>query len=395
LTTPANGNVLAVASASTQRTLRSLTFVVAVQWMGATLGLPLLPLYLEAHGGTPSQVGVIMSSFFVAGLATQFFVGHLSDRFGQRRVLVAGLVAFAVASAAFVLPLSAQWYTIARAFQGAGAGAIEVASLSTVSALVAEVERGRAISRIYAAQLTGIAAGPLVGSLIPLDKLGWAFVAAAVASVIAALIALRSDLGEGVVQHDQMEPVQRTDQFYGAVVGAIAVGLCVGVYEACWSLLMRSHHASTLQIRLSWTLFALPFALLAPVGGWLADHANRRVISQLGMFNAAFFLFLYPNVHNNVVLLLLAPLESIGASLSLPSTSSLLTQGARPREMGRRQGVSTTANTAALAMSAAVAGAMFAISPDLPFFVIAAISAAFTMSNFWWWRNVRGRIAPT
>jgi DHA1 family multidrug resistance protein-like MFS transporter len=395
VTTPANGNVSPVASASTQRTLRSLTFVVAVQWMGATLGLPLLPLYLEAHGGTPRQVGIIMASFFAAGLATQYVAGRQVDRSGRRRVLVSGLIAYAVASVAFVLPLSALWYTIARAFQGAGAGAIEVASLSTVSALVPEVERGRAISRIYAAQLTGIAAGPVVGALVPLDKLGWAFVAAAAASVIAAIIALRSDLGERTIQREVMEPVRRSDQFYGAVVGAVAVGLCVGVYESCWSLLMKNHHASTLQIRLSWTLFALPFALLAPVGGWLADHANRRVISQLGMFNAAFFLFLYPNVHNNVALLLLAPLESIGASLSLPSTSSLLTQGARPREMGRRQGVSTTANTAALTLSAAVAGVMFAVNPNLPFFVIAAVSAAFTASNFWWWRHVKGHIAPT
>jgi hypothetical protein len=59
-----------------QTTLRRLTVIVALQWMGATLGLPLLPLFLEHRGGTPSVVGVVMASFFVAGVATQFAFGH-------------------------------------------------------------------------------------------------------------------------------------------------------------------------------------------------------------------------------------------------------------------------------------------------------------------------------
>ena len=47
--------------------------------MGATLGLPLLPLFLEHRGGTPSVIGLIMASFFVAGVITQFFLGHLAE----------------------------------------------------------------------------------------------------------------------------------------------------------------------------------------------------------------------------------------------------------------------------------------------------------------------------
>jgi len=388
-----NGNVVAVAAANVERTLRSLTAIVAIQWMGATLGLPLLPLYLKERGGTPTEIGVVISSFFVAGLLTQFYAGHLSDRFGRRIVLVAGLVGFGAASVMFVLPLHAAWYIVARSVQGAGAGAIEVASLATVAALVPEVRRGRAISRIYAAQLGGIAVGPLIGALIPLSRLGWAYVAAAVLSSVAALVAFRSNLGDDVTHTEPMEKVRRTDQFYGALFGGVAVGLCIGVYETCWSLLLNNHHATTLQIRLSWTLFATPFVLLSPLGGRLADRANRRVIGQLGMFNAAFFLALYPHIHNNWVLLFIGPLESVGAALSIPSISSLLTQGAASRETGRRQGLYTTANTGALAVSAIVAGALFSVQPELPFTVIAIVSALITSTNFWWWRNVRGHIS--
>ncbi|MFY9783605.1 MAG: MFS transporter, partial [Acidimicrobiales bacterium] len=77
-----------------QQTLRRLTIIVAIQWMGATLGLPLLPLFLEHRGGTPPVIGLVMASFFVAGVLTQFGFGHLADRFGRRRLLVISLVTY-------------------------------------------------------------------------------------------------------------------------------------------------------------------------------------------------------------------------------------------------------------------------------------------------------------
>ncbi len=369
--------------------------IVAIQWMGATLGLPLLPLFLRHRGGTPSVIGVVIASFFVAGLLTQFVVGHLSDRFGRRRILVGGLVAYALASFSFILPMSAPWFALSRAVQGVGAGAIEVASLSAISGLFAESERGRAVSRILAAQLLGIAVGPLLGSLVPLRQLGWAFVAAGVASTVASLRAVRADLGDAAAHQEAMEKVQRTRQLYGAITVALAMGLCVGVYESTWSLLMNRYGASTLQIRLSWTLFCLPWVFLSGVGGWLADHANRKFISAAGLCSATFFLALYPHVHNIVVLLCLGPLESIGAALTVPSTSSLLSQGARPREMGRRQGVYTSANTAAVAASSAIGGVMFAINPILPFSVMAGLAALCALSLSYWWRHVVGHVRAT
>ena len=111
-------------SSSPNQTLRRLTLIVAIQWMGATLGLPLLPLFLEHRGGTPTIVGFIMASFFIAGVATQFALGHLADRFGRRKILMSSLVIYGLASMTFLLPMSAPWFALSRAVQGAAAGAI-------------------------------------------------------------------------------------------------------------------------------------------------------------------------------------------------------------------------------------------------------------------------------
>lgn len=367
--------------------------IVFIQWMGASLGLPLFPLFLRHRGGTPTMIGLIMASFFVAGLCTQFAIGHLSDRFGRRPILIIGLLSFGLASFFYALPLRADWFIVARVVQGASAGAIEVASLAAVASLFDESERGRAISRIFAAQLFGFAMGPLAGSTIGVNQLQWAFMATGIASCLASFRALRSDLGDRAQNDSVLPPIQWSSRIIGSLVAACAGGLMVGVYESCWSLLMTNHHASTFQIRLSWTFFCLPWVVLSPLGGYLADHANRKMVAIAGTVNGAVFMAIYPHIHNNHVLLFLGALESVGTSLSMPSISSLLTQGAVDREFGRRQGLSTTSNTAALAGSAAISGTLFSVNPALPFTVVAICSMTLALSLPWWWRHAHGRSA--
>jgi predicted MFS family arabinose efflux permease len=155
---------------------------------------------------------------------------------------------------------------------------------------------------------------------------------------------------------------------------------------------LHAHHASTLQIRLSWTFFGLPWIVLFRLGGWLADHANRRFIALAGLLSGAFFLAIYPHIHNNNLILVLGSFESIGASLSVPSVSSLMSQGAVHRELGRRQGLFTMSNTASLAIGAGVSGFLFTVNPALPFSLLALVSALLTLTTLFWWRNVKGNI---
>jgi MFS transporter, DHA1 family, multidrug resistance protein len=382
-----------MAQSSAQQTLNRLTVIVGLQWMGATLGLPLLPLFLEHRDGTPSVIGLVMASFFVAGIATQFAFGHLADKFGRRRLLVLSLVIYGLASTTYLFHISAPWFALTRAVQGASAGAIEVASMSAVASLFPEAQRGRAVSRILAAQLFGLAIGPVVGVAASVHDLGWAFFAAGIVSLLAALVAAKTNLGDRAYDPSPLPQLQWGRRLTGALVATSAAGLAVGVYESCWTLLMHAHHASTLQIRLSWTFFGLPWVLFSRLGGWLADHANRRVVALLGLLNGAFFLALYPHIHSNDVILGLGSLESVGTALSLPSISSLMSQGAADRELSRRQGLFAMSNTASLAIAAGVGGFLFTVSAALPFTVIAIVSVVFAVSTLYWWRGVHGMVS--
>ncbi len=227
-----------------------------------------------------------------------------------------------------------------------------------------------------------------------MPALGWASFAAGVVSLAAAAVTASTDLGDRVEEPGPLPALRWSRRLVGAVVAGACIGMAVGVYETCWTLLMHHDHASTLQIRLSWTVFSIPWVALSGLGGWLADHADRRVIALVGLLNAAIFLAIYPRIHHNAILLVLGSLESIGASLSAPAIASLLTEGAHDRELGRRQGLYATVNTASLAAVAAVSGALFTHSPALPFTLVAAVSGTLGLTTIWWWRGVPGRVRP-
>ena len=89
-------------------------------------------------------------------------------------------------------------------------------------------------------------------------------------------------------------------------------------------------------------------------------------------------------------------LESIGAALSAPSISSLMSQGAVHRELSRRQGLYATSNTAALAVAAGTSGFLFTHQLGVALHVARRhLGRCSRLTTLWWWRNVTGNITDT
>lgn len=370
-----------------------LVVVVFLQWVGSTSVLPLLPLYLKQKGATPATTGAVMASYFVGSVVCQYLAGRASDRVGRRPVLITGLVAYAAACLGFLLPMTPLAYGALRFVQGGAAGSVEVATLATVALMVPAAQRGRASSRIYAAQLGGAAFGPLLGAFVGVNEMAYVFIFAATAASIAAIPVLRSDLGPRQVR--SVEPLPRMvidARLVGAIAVAISFGVVIGVYESCWTLLMHFRGASSFQLGLSWTLFAMPYVLFFRIGGWCADHWNRRVLAVVGIVNSAAFCAIYPLLASVNALLAFCCFEAVGTSMALPAAQSVLTEGAEPKEVGRRQGVFSTAQTGALAISAGVSGALFERGPAVPFLTMAIVSGAVVAIVPFAWRAIPGRV---
>src|SRR4051812_3788757 len=99
--------------------------------------------------------------------------GRLADFLGRRRIFMAGLVLFALASLAGGLSNSEGMLIVARAVQGLGAAIVSPAALSILTVTFTEgAERNRALGVWGAVAGSGGAAGGLAGGVVP-PRGGW------------------------------------------------------------------------------------------------------------------------------------------------------------------------------------------------------------------------------
>lgn len=375
---------------------RALALAAFIQWLGAGAVLPLLPEYLRARGSTDAAIGVVMASFFVAAVATQYGAGRLSDRFGRRRFLVIGLALYALGCVAFLGPGSFGIDVLGRALQGVGTGTVQVVAAAVLGERVPRERRGRSFGLLYGAQTAGLAVGPLAGTLVGVSHMSVLFAAAAGAQCLAALPVLlhvpkeplRHVEGPARARHGQRQRV-----VVGVAVVAVGGGLLAGTYEATWTLLMVYRHAANWQLGLSWTVFAVPYVLCSVPAGWLADHFDRRLLAGGSLLVSAGFAATYPFLGDVSLMIGLASLEAVAGAMASPAAQSLLAEAAFGPELGRAQGSVATAQTTAMAAAAVLGGVLFAWAPWAPFVAAALTTGVAVASLPLIWASVPGRLA--
>jgi EmrB/QacA subfamily drug resistance transporter len=109
--------------------------------------------------------GLLLASLLLVG-------GSLGDALGRRRVFMAGIVLFGVASVGCAMAASSGQLIAARAVQGIGAALLVPGSLALISATFPPAERGRAIGIWSAWSGITAAAGPLIGGWL-VDQYSW------------------------------------------------------------------------------------------------------------------------------------------------------------------------------------------------------------------------------
>ncbi|MER7278691.1 MFS transporter [Dactylosporangium sp. NPDC000244] len=163
--------------------------------------------------------------------------GSLADRVGARPLLLGGLVAFAAASAVYVVADRPSWLWVARLGQGAAASAFSPAASALVARLNPAAKHGRAFGSYGFYKSIGYTLGPLLGGV-----LAWAGglrLLFAVLTVLGAAVAVWVLLAVPVVaplpkaRQTVLDLVRRlTDRAFLAPTGALAAAtaaLSVGV----------------------------------------------------------------------------------------------------------------------------------------------------------------------
>jgi MFS family permease len=122
--------------------------------------------YTQSEQASLLTLGILLAVYDGAEILLKPVFGSLADRIGPRPVLLGGLVAFALASAAFVVAGNPGALGVARFGQGAAAAAFSPAAGAMIARLAPSSRHGRAFGRYGAWKGLGYTLGPLLGGVL-------------------------------------------------------------------------------------------------------------------------------------------------------------------------------------------------------------------------------------
>jgi EmrB/QacA subfamily drug resistance transporter len=146
----------------------------SLAFIDGTIANVALPAIQRELSATVYQAQWVIESYALLLAALLLIGGSIGDLYGRRRVFLAGVAVFGVASLACALSGTVHQLIAARALQGVGAALLVPGSLALISASFPQAERGKAFGTW--AGFTGVTsgAGPLLGGWL-IDQLSWAW----------------------------------------------------------------------------------------------------------------------------------------------------------------------------------------------------------------------------
>jgi EmrB/QacA subfamily drug resistance transporter len=364
---------------------------------------------------------------YILTFAVLILIGSaLGERFGRRRVFVAGLTIFSAASAAGALAPNIETLVAARAIQGAGAAILMPLTLTLLSNAFPPERRAWALGIWSAIAGIGVAAGPLAGGLItsalswhwifwinvplgvaaaiasprylaesrgrrePIDTVGlvlastgllgvvWATVrgndagwlaASTLAAYAAGIVLLAIFLAWESRHEHPMLPLRFFDDPRFSVSNAAGFLLSFAMFAAfvmAIQFLSGVKHESPVMAgvwTLPWTIMPL---IVSPFSGRLGEKTNPAIPTAIGLgLVAAGALELGLSLSPATTPLQLAPAFlsiGVGVGLVLPNIASLAIGAVQGPDIGKASGTLSTARLVGSVFGVAVAVAIFQAS---------------------------------
>jgi MFS family permease len=261
----------------------------AVGWSFANVGAVAEPIG-EAYGVGLGVVGLMTTALVLVHSVCNIPAGRVSDRFGARRAVVAGLVVIGATNALALIAPSTGIVMSARALMGIGSAAVFVASLDYV--------RASGGSQLAQGMLGGIGLGGagMALALVPWveGEVGWrapflTALAAAAIGLAAFLVTPRSATTGGPAhvhesEGDRLAMAHDARLYRLGVLHMASMGIAVVLGNWVVTLLMRDSGMSAEAAGLAGALILLVGVIGRPLGGWIARHrpARTRRAIQLG-----------------------------------------------------------------------------------------------------------------
>lgn len=348
---------------------------VVIDLVGFGIVIPILPLWAEELGASPTEIGALAASYAAMQFLFAPVWGRLSDRYGRRPVILVALAGTVVSSLLIGLASSLLLLWIARILNG-----IAGASYSAAQAYVADVtgpdERARGMGLIGAAFGIGFILGPAIGGLCALvDKRFPFFVAAALTAANLALAwkrlpeperkqsssASRRELFRMAIGHAQIAPM--------LVITFLGTFAFVGMEQTFALLGERRFDFGLVETGLVFAYIGIVVAVVQgkAIGPLVSRHGERRVmLTGLILTGAALGLLAI-----TTELWALFPVAALLAASGLvfPTVTTLVSKAVSEADQGAMLGVVASVSGLARVFGPLAAGALFEVDVPLPYIV--------------------------
>jgi hypothetical protein len=130
---------------------------------GSTATSSLFVAYRTQWGISSADIAIVFSAYVGTLLPALLLFGSFAERFGRRRMTVAGILAMAIGLALLAVAHGLAWLIVARLFQGAGVGL----SIGAVTAALAESYRGKLPTgnALQSVAAIGLFTGPVISAI--------------------------------------------------------------------------------------------------------------------------------------------------------------------------------------------------------------------------------------
>lgn len=310
-----------------------------ISMLGMGIVSPFLPIYAETLGASSLEVGMVQAAFNITGIGTLVFVGRLSDRYGRKSFLSAGLFILAVSSVGLMFANDPLHLILWRFVQGLGASAHLPIAQAYLGDITPEGGEGKWMGYFNAVLFAGMGAGPLVGGVITdAFNMKTTFLVMAVLNVVG-LIATLIFLKEMPRKTAAPEHTSITAPLKSRILrGVFTYRLTTGIGTASLMAFMPIY--ADQKVGLSATLIGILLATRTPVSilqsytGRLADRWDRRFMVFWGSIISVVALALLPLTGGFWPLLAIYVSITLGQAYGVPAATAYVVHEGRIYGMG-------------------------------------------------------------
>jgi DHA1 family bicyclomycin/chloramphenicol resistance-like MFS transporter len=260
--------------------------LMALTALAIDIMLPALPDIASSFGVQSENDRQLVIILYMAGFAMgQIFFGPLSDHFGRKPMLMAGLAVFIVGTLAALWAPSFETLLAARLVQGAGAAAPRIIAIAVVRDLYAGRQMARVMSFAMMVFITVPVLAPSVGqALLHVGNWHWIFfVLLAMATIVAVWSGVR--LPETARPALGIErPLTIAQSLAAALFNPVTMGyaVCGGFMFASLLAYVASAQQVFFEVFGIGDIFPVVFGAIA-LAIAAASFVNARLVGRLGM----------------------------------------------------------------------------------------------------------------